>query len=339
MTAAVGMLLRLDDVDDYLGPAHGRFFASGYRRATYGVRGVDVNVGGPGTGGTSARVDVAYPSDWSRKADADLRPHLSTMDMLVLGAQLSEAHLTQAYGLDATMQRQAWIRKVTLRAGSEPQEELTGLAGSAELIGCAASGDGTAVSTYQSRIGAMSARYEIVHPVARHDASGGRFDDLSAVLGDAGDRYYGEGFQAQRHRIENVEVDLAGLRSTARVTLEQTGPRRPSEGLEGDYQPSWSLLDCFVVNLQLAQIMMYELDSLRRQDSNTLWMVKTVLRAERPQRPIAGPVTTQAAVTGKHLVDLRGGRWREVAVTANCAGVALRASFAHELPAGNVAAS
>ncbi len=327
---------RYKSIDDYLGPAETRFFGCGHRRAEYRVGDVAVTPAADPGVGARADVTVSYPADWSRKGDnVDLRPHLSTVDLLVLGVQLSETHLTHAYGLDEAMRRAMWLRKVTLRAGATPQEDLVGLPGSATLRQTRAGTDttGAFVSVYDCAVGAMQARCEIEHAIARRIPDGGTYTSIEDVLGTAGSRYYGDGFKFRHQRIEDVRVDMAELRSTATVWIEPIPGTAPSiEGIEGGYQPAVSAIDCFVVNLQLAQILMYEMDSVRRQDSNTLWMLKTVLEAASPHRPCSRPLETRAAITGKHLVPLRGHMWRNVEVQGACGGMTLRSSFAHELP-------
>ncbi len=321
--------LAFESIDDYLGPADGRFFGSGYRRAEYHVSDVVVT---PLTG-TRSTISIRYPADWSKKKDGvDLRPHLSTVDMLVLGVQLSEAHLTHAHGLDAAARRDCWLRKVTLRAGTAPQEDLVGMEGTAGLREMTPAAGGDFVSTYDCVIGAMRARCEIQHPVGRAATGTAAFGSIDDVLDDAATRYYGTGFTTQRHRISDVGVDLVNLRASGDVSIEPTGAV-PAEGIDGAGQPSVSLVDCFVTNLQLAQILMYELDSIRRQDSNTLWMLKTVLETSSPYRPWSPPQVSSVAITGKHQVPLRGAVWRNVDLHGECAGVTMRSSFAHELPA------
>ena len=329
--------LLLHSIDDYLGPSEGRFFGGGYRRARYQVDGIVVTPHGPAAGSV-ATVSIGYPADWSRKArSVDLRPHLSTVDMLVLGLQLSEVHLVRAHGLDGALRADAWVRKVTLRAGAEPQEDLDGMPSSAKPVSTTPvpGSDGRYVSVYDASVGAMRARYEIEHRTgSAAPAAPAAFATLDDALGPAAGRYYGAGFQHQRQQIEDVHVDLAGLRSSATVrigTADGTAP--PAEGLDGARQPLVSVIDCFVVNLQLAQIMMYEMDAVRRQDSNTLWMVRTVLECAAPRRPWTDTLTASARIAEKYLVPLRGRTWRNVQIQGECGGVTLRAAFAHELPA------
>lgn len=318
-------------IDDYLGPGETRFFGAGYRRARHRV--VDVEVDAPGT---RATVDVAYPTDWSTKSEKiDLRPHLSTVDMLVLGAQLSEAHLAHAYGLDEQARASAWLRKVTLRSGNTPQEELVGLPGKAILRGTTAvpGVPGLHDSVYECAVGVMRARYEIRHASGAHVTTAGRYPTLDDVLGDAASRYYGTGFTAQHHDVSDVRIDMSELHAEATVRIGQVDDAPTSiRGMDGAYQPAVSPVDCFVVDLQLAQVLMYELDSLRRSESNTLWMLRTVLEMSTPLRPYPAPLVATAKITDRHLVPLRGARWRNVDIEGDCGGVSLRCSFAHQLP-------
>jgi hypothetical protein len=316
-------------VDDYLGPAETRFFGAGYRRATHDVRDVVVEAGG-----VRAAVDVGYPVDWSTKSSrGDLLPHLSTVDMLVLGAQLAEAHLAAARGLDEQARAGAWLRRVTLRSGTTPQEELAGLAGTAVLRSTTPVPDapGQVDSTYDCAVGVMRARLEIRHPWDGGDAPGGSHPELDDLLGHARTRYYGTGFTTQHHDVSDVSVDMAALTAEASVLVLPVDGA-PGRGLGGAHQPAVSTVDCFVVNLQLAQILMYELDSLARGESNTLWMLRTVLTVPTPTRIHPDPLSATVAITDRSVVPLRGAPWRNVDIEGDCGGVSLRATFAHQLP-------
>lgn len=323
-------------IDDYLGPAETRFFGHGYRRAQYRVADITTTPADCADAGVRATVTVEYPRDWSvKETDVDLRPHLSTVDMLVLGVQFSELHLAQAYGLDEISRRTAWLRRVTLRAGSAPQEDLVGLAGAAKLRETKPVSDAPNlfVSVYDCRIGQMQARCEIEHQIVHRADRAKSYESIEEALGPAESRYYGDGFKARQQHIEDVRVDMATLQSSATVRIESTEQGHAATGgIDGRYHPSLSMIDCFVVNLQMAQVLMYEMDSVQRQDSNTLWMLRTVLDATRPHRPCTEPLEARASISRKHLLPLRGGTWRNVDIVGDCGGVSLRASFAHELP-------
>jgi avirulence D protein (AvrD) len=330
--------LLLRSIDDYLGPGENRFFARGYQRADYHVRDITVAPSPGSEPAVRALVDVGYPVDWSTKAGIDQRPHLSTVDALVLGVQLAELHLARGYGLTGAERAGARLRKAVLRAGGAPQQDLRGIQLSARLMkkeripGAASS----LLSVYGCTVGNLRVRCEIEHPGGRGDAPGGPAPaGLDDALGPAERRYYGEGFKARRHHIQNVRVDREA--HAARADVHFTQEADPATlGIGGDAQPSVAFVDAFVVNLQLVQVLLYELDSLSRADSNTLWMMQTVLEAAAeppafPDRPDLTAAAT-ASLTDKRLLPLRGGIWRSVDIAAGLAGIGIRCGFAHELP-------
>ena len=332
------MQLMLSNIDDYLGPAETRFFSRGYQRARYDVGDVTVD---RGRRAVAARANVAYPADWSRKQEqTDLRPHLSTIDALVLGVQCAEVELIHAHLLDRDRRRSSRLRKVTLRAGTAPQEELQDITISATWLDSRPqrSGDGwRQVSRHECRVGSLRVRTEIEHPAGEPAGDTGhvRHDSLEAALGSPGSRFYGAGFQRRRHVIEDVEVDVDKL--TTQATARFVGEPDPgcAEGLDGGTHPSISLVDCFVVNLQLAQVLMYELDGIRRSESNTLWMMQTVLERAAGTAPLGDPsisLPVETAIISKKPVSLRGATWRTADLRGELGGVSLRSSFAHELP-------
>jgi hypothetical protein len=326
-------------IDDYLGPAEGRFFGHGYRRVHYDLAdGVTVD-----GGGVHARVGVSYPADWSRKAGAaDRVPHLSTLDALILGARFAETALHTAYGLDAAQTRRAWLRRVDIRAGNTPYERgLDAVAVAARVAGtepapCSLCGHR---STVDVRVGNMTLRCEI-----EHEAVHGRPPAQRDGGGDgSGARLYGDGFRDRSAEIADLAIAGVESRARAAVTLASyaaargaCGPgrmARPADGLEAHYQPSLSMIESFVVSLQLGQVLLYELDGVARADSNTLWMRHTTIEATTPFRPAVAPVAATVSLQDSRRLTARGGTWRTATIVGHSPGLRTRCAVAHELPA------
>lgn len=327
--------LRLSTIDDYLGPAERRFFGAGYRRAAHRV--VDVLVTPHAGKGpvVTAEATVEYPPDWSRKVDEiDVPPHLSSIDILVLGVQLAEAHLAHGYGLGPDQRRHARLRRVKLIAGPAPQEELTALPARTVLLntGLLADSPGMHVSAYECRIGVMRVRCEIAHAAPSLADQPVRFGRLEDGLGSVESRYYGTGFTLRPQRLTSVTADTEHHSASASVSVERLSAT--PEGIEGATQPAFSPIDCFVSSLQLAQVLMYEMDGIRRAESNTLWMLQTSIDLTRPRVGIdpQKPSTVRVDVTGAHLLKLHGKPWRNTEIFSELGGITLRSSLAHELP-------
>ncbi|MBX6769200.1 MAG: hypothetical protein IRY90_18960, partial [Actinomadura rubrobrunea] len=255
MTAMDGRRPMFANIDDYLGDGATRFFGAGYRRAEYQIRDVIVSparheatdpAGRADRPAVRASVTVRYPRDWSTKAEnIDLRPHLSSIDTLLLGVQLGEAYLAHALGADEDVRARARLRRVTLQAGTEPQEDLTDLPAVAVLSRSETVQEEPDLvrSVFDCRIGAMRSRCEIEHErleppggTARPDA--GAYPTIDDVLGPPDTRYYGDGFRFRRLLIEDIRADLDALTADATVRTERVeGAPAPRRGREGGGQP------------------------------------------------------------------------------------------------------
>lgn len=322
--------------DDYLGPASSRFFGSGYRRIGEVIRDVTMDVGDGGHGSVQGTAQVVFPGDWSVKRRGGIPPHLSTIDAVVFTAQLAELYLTAAYGLCREDRRRSRLRRVDIRAGSAPAEEgLDRLPVSAALRSTLAAPESPLghVSQLACRIGQMSVRCEVEHPI-RHPAAATALalSTPDELLGPSSQRPYGDGFRNRRHALTDVAVSDDALAVTAQLAVAPSDPDVPAtEGFEGAYQPSVTLVDAFVVALQLGQILLYQLDGVERADSQTLWMRRTTLEASAPRRASGLAAPVRAELADPELVDAKDGVWRSADIVASCHGVTTRCFVSHRL--------
>ncbi|GIG21699.1 hypothetical protein Cch01nite_24230 [Cellulomonas chitinilytica] len=322
-------LLTFGSVDDYLGPADERFFGAGYRRSELDLS--DVEVGPDTAEGTLA---VGYPSDWSRKkVGIDLRPHLSTVDGLLVAVQLTDALLTNRLGLSQAGRAAVELTKIVVQAGTEPDEDLGALPVRAAVRRSTTDDDGRSSTVVDVSVGRMRLRCHVAHPAAAPGADAGSRTVLD-VLGDPARRFWGEGYRASRQAIRDVVVDVARLHATADLTTA-TLPATVDEGLGGRPDPV-TVVDAFVSSLQVFQILLYELDGLSRAESNTLWMQQTTLTLD-PERRDARDLTVD--ITASELIELANGTWRNLTFDAVTGPVRQRSVFAHHLPVGAAALS
>ncbi|MGX6608541.1 AvrD family protein, partial [Micromonosporaceae bacterium Da 78-11] len=312
-------VLSLESIEDYLGPAGSRFFGAGYRRVNYRVLDLVVDEPTDERAELRAAVAVEYPADWSRKqADTDLRPHLSTIDVLILAARFAESALTRTYALEPGQVHRAWLRRVEIKAGPTPYEEGLGrVPVRARLRDTVAdvSLPGARLSQVDCEVGNMRIRCEIVHEDAAQRPV------RTGSLPPAGPgRLYGDGFAHYRQELGNVLVDVTRQRASAVAEVLPAPGHELTGGLEAGYAPSFGAIDSFVISLQLGQVLLYELDGLARADSSTLWMRQTTIVADTPYRSATGAVPVAASLVDSRLVTARGSRWRTAAIVGRTQG-------------------
>ncbi|WP_046500575.1 AvrD family protein [Streptomyces odonnellii] len=325
-------------LESCLGSGSSRFFGSGYKRVTQTLTDVTTD-GSPHPGAlVTARGTLTYPRDWSRKSSVgDLRPHLSSIDALVLAANLAEIHLARAFGLNPAERRRIWLRHTDVRAGSSPHEELADFPVQGRLLTVEGSSaqDSTLASTFECRVGRLKVRCTLVHEPGDGAGEPARYSDEKQALGPAHARHYGKGYKQREQHADHVRVDLARqeVRVLRHVVAEGAEADPDTCGAEAAYGPSVSLVDAIVGVAQLAQILLYAQDGLDRGDSDTLWMRRFVMTARTPVRPLGRSFVPTVRTASSRLLPMGDALWRtaELAVD-DFAGIGGRCWLAHRLP-------
>jgi hypothetical protein len=324
--------------DSCLGPGTTRFFGSGYKRVVQDLK--DITTDGSDQPGAliTARGTLTYPQDWSRKSGAaELRPHLSSIDALVLAVTLAEVHLSRAFGLTAAQQRHTWLRQADVRAGSSPHEDLADFPVEGRLV----AGDGPESgrttptgTTFVCRVGGLRVRCTLAHERGGKAAGPAVFADASQALGPASARHYGEGYKNRNQYAEHVHVDLERQRIQGRQRVVTAQPDTDAHGAEAAYGPSVSPVDALVGVAQLAQALLYAQDGLARGGTNTLWMRRFVIDTQTPVRPLGRNFATTVRTDGTRLLTMGGQTWRTADLTVDdFSGIGGSCSLAHRLPA------
>jgi hypothetical protein len=269
----------------------------------------------------------------------DLRPHLSSIDTLVLAVRLAEIWLTHRYTLEPAERRAMWLRGFTMRAGNRPQEDLVGFGVQAERTGYRRdpSLPGGHLSQLDCQIGAVRVRCVIAHPIAPAAAAGQApaphfYRTDRDLLGDPEERYYGNGFRRRRQVIREVQIASDAGRADAVIQVEPGPISTEQIGLGGAYAPALSMLDSMTALAQVAQVLLYHQDGLRRGQTNTLWLRKVTMDSHTPDQPLAEPFPAPVEITASDLVRIGSGRWRAVTMNGYFQGIQARSSLAHQLP-------
>ncbi|WP_454168130.1 AvrD family protein [Microbacterium lacticum] len=115
-------------IDDQLGRASDRFFGEGFTLVRHELT---------RTAHSNNRIDftisATYPDDWSRKNGRSQKPHLSSVDAMVLTAQMIEEYLNHNESTHGTTT--LWISHCSLRPGQQPVDVSRPLQASMEIEG------------------------------------------------------------------------------------------------------------------------------------------------------------------------------------------------------------
>src|SRR5262249_5785131 len=129
-------------------------FGAGMRQAQHQIGDIEITPGESGAGEIRAVAAITVSANRSRTSPAaQSRPRLSTLDALVLALQMAEAYLTHSRSLTGAQRRAGWVRRIDLRAGTAPQEDLGEVPLRARLLHTIEQEGGRAVSAFDCRVG------------------------------------------------------------------------------------------------------------------------------------------------------------------------------------------
>ncbi|MET9057336.1 AvrD family protein [Streptomyces antibioticus] len=329
--------LRLDSVDDVLGDRQGRFFGEGFKRVGYSL--ADITVvpedapgapGAPGGSGTKGQVHatagIHLPDTWSRKGETLQRPHLSTLDGMILAARLTGLYVAHARRLGADARFR--VRGVRIKAGNAPDEEgLERFPVSARFRSAVVSAEsrGLSTTTMDCTIGAMSVQVEAEHPTGVEHRAEGRYGDSAELDGLWNHAPFGVSHHERAQFLEDVVADASAGTADARLTLV--------DGQDVPKGQAPTAVDLFVCALQLGQVLLYELDGLTRAGSNTLWMRRTSIEVTPVPDGASGSDGRFRVLLGRsNALPTAEGTWRTARITASLGDLRMSCDVAHLLP-------
>ncbi|HEU4408578.1 MAG TPA: AvrD family protein [Polyangiaceae bacterium] len=324
---------RYASIDDILGDSQKRFFGAGYRQVRQHVRDVRVDAGAAKS--VHATASIVYPAAWSKKKDRELQPHLSSVDAIVIGAQMCDAYLRLTYGIEGPDADRVWLRRIVLKAGQTPTLDLAQVPSHCSLLKTEAVADSLCghLSYFSGRVGTMGVELVFDHPVAETREAAGRCDDVANLLGPAEGRYFGSGYTAMRVMMRDVDLEPNGRGARTLLDLEPPPGAPPPRGMGAAYFPFVSGLMAIVSVAQLAQAMLYTYDSIDREASNNLWMRRIMITSPRPAAAgLQLPVYTWCRKTS--LLPIKDALWRSANFGVTMPGIEGEYSLAHQLPRG-----
>ncbi|GAA3536630.1 AvrD family protein [Amycolatopsis ultiminotia] len=316
--------LLLPSIDQYLGPAETRFFGAGYRRPEHTLSDISVTALPDGTGSISATAAVDYPKDWSRKGATDQPPHLSTVDVIVLGEKLASLYIQAAFGFSPEDPGIEALGTIRISAGSSPvEEELTGFPVEARAASTTDISTSAGVcTTFDCTIANLRLVISVRHPPAAQQHATTAVPDVTGS--PSGRRLVATGWAERSNSTSEVIID----RATSTAAAQARFTPAPAERVG----PQDLVIDAFVVALQLGQILLYELDRFDRADSNTLWMRQTEIQWSPQRRDVADRRAATTGIVSPRILNRGTDRWRVADIRGDVYGVSVRCAITHRVP-------
>lgn len=297
------MLKNITDIDEYLGSASSRFFGEGYKKVNYQINSITIS-----DENIATKVSIHYPENWSlKKKNHQLKPHLSSIDVLLIAANICGFTLTQQLGnLNG-----CFINSITIIAGKNPLLDLDNVLVNFRLASKNVD-DNLEEFIFKGNVGEMRVNLVIIRDKLKQNKTTDSLLESTYIDGN---------FKKANQEIKNILIEKD---YSARANFIKN-----SSSVECD---SVDIIDVFVSGLQLGQVLLYELDNIKRSNSNNLWMRNIKIIKKDVEAHMSENIITM--LEDLHISTINNESWRSANIISKLHGIEISCSVAHQLPSG-----
>ncbi len=279
-------------IDDFLGDSESRYFGNGYFNTARTLRNFEHQDTEEGIK-FSCIGALRLSGLWSQKGDIVQEPHLSSIDAIELAVECTR----QAFGLlsEGPGFSLDAIDRICVIAGNEPVKQVLESIAIKGLIKQNPEGN----CQLQVSISNMDA--EVTFSLRRLSRN---------VMADS----------ESLVSVENIFLNRENATTSAIVT-----PHRAVK------DKSWSLATCFASMAQLGQALLYELGSMDRETSSTLWMRRITINIFSGIPEFCEPQPIYVKLENARILRVNGEDWRSADVCSWFCNTNIVCKVAHKI--------
>lgn len=297
------------NIDDLLGASHQRYFEAGYKQVKHNIEDIHID---PNSNNFDAFVRIDYPSSWSKKKTSkELTPHLSTIDVFVIAAQMCDVFMNHCYDFSEGASKQAWLRALTVKAAKESVLDLSHIPLSGQLVKSVKTDTSLNgyISEFELSLGGFSLNLEVDHSPLDSQCSNApiTFSSLNEMLGSDRATFYGEQYANITNHIYLDQI--ASTEIIGHICIEKMAAYNPCSGLGAAYSGCHNPLNLMICAAQISQVLVYQIDQLSRENTKNLWMRSIKVFCPHPLIKGGGfPIKVETKKT--RLINKGGESWR-----------------------------
>lgn len=287
------------EADEFLGDKSTRYFGAGYINCSQAIAHFQIQTESLDTLTFSCLGKVILPQTWSIKGNHNQKPHLSTIDIIELSLLTFDQFIENIHQRAVCSKK--LIHKINITAGKSPIEtdfEKIEITGAVKKLNKDTNILDMTISNMNIQIFYCNTPHKLELMEFGH--------------------YLKTPLEISDVMINVDELKAAALVNNRRILKENIEP--------------WSTSCLFSAGLQLGQILLYQLDSISRAESNTLWMKKTEIffLSQQPNIDVSHPIFTRLENVKRYTKA--DGDWRRADIYSIIGNTKIICSVTHKLP-------
>lgn len=294
--------------DDILGDYETRYFGAGHKRTSYKLKG----------NYPDCIAEVYQTDSWSVKDGYQMKPHLSTIDGIILAVMYVEKYMKENEVV--ILPDSLFLYAFEIKSGVMPVGDLVNIS----------------LNMKKEEVLEEEAYFEVVvegmaAKLKFKSAKRNFFNNVSYIQEmDEDAHYFSEHLKNVKHNIGDISF---GENSIACVVSREEMKRVSYNGIGNLLANTISILEWLIIFSQMGQLLAYEIDSINRQESETLWM-KNVKAEIDLSVTYNKPLFVSGGIVKSSLLNIKSKMWRifEMAGSADNGNVRFEGKIAHVLP-------
>lgn len=299
--------------DEILGDYETRYFGAGHKRTNYRLRGNEF---------VESKAEVYQTAGWSEKDGCQMKPHLSTIDGVILAVMYVEKYMQER--CSQIILNNMFLYSFEIKAGAAPVEDLTDIT----------------LNMKKEEVLENEMHFEIAVEGMNIRLHFKRVKvQLSNIVFCTKEKdvekphYFSEHLKNVKYNIGDICFDESMI---ACIVSREEKKEVYYDGIGCLLSNSMSILEWLIIFSQMGQLLAYKIDLINRQESETLWMKNVAAEMDFPVL-YEESMAVSGGVVKSSMLNIREKMWRvfEMSGTAYNGNIRFKGKIAHILPDKN----
>lgn len=313
---------KLKNAVQFLGKKEERYFAFGFKKIECNLKNFCFS-----QNKLTSKLTVTWEEGWSIKAKRQIKPHLGSVESFTVVARMLEIFMALKYNMCQDDISNSKFQKIQIKT------KLSCLDSNLPLSICLVEKNANvrrydkSNSEFEIRIGNF--QYIIsLEFVVRDSSSGFQYDQFASTTVSDKCNYYYTGYKLSNIDIEDILIKNGNRSLTAIPHINRNFNNKIS-GVATSLLPDITFIDFLRIGGQLAQILLYSFDEIKREDSQNLWIRS--LSAVFDNQNIKRNESSKVSLTEVNKIELNNETWRTAIVDLEIGSIRARAKVGHIL--------
>jgi hypothetical protein len=223
-------------------------------------------------------------------------------------------------GFDSRDIAVSWVKQVKLKSMPEINRERI------QPVLIRQKDEGDRQSSFEIVTGHMLMHVIIAHPMRNVHPVEPNFN-FADYLRELHRNFHYNGYREVNHDIHNVRINPSGYEASGDIPVQPAANK--FNGIGSAHYPAMDIASFILVSGQLIQVLLYNLDNMRREDSGNMWLRSLDIRYPSPLS--TENLTEHIRCETFKKIPLKGQMWRVADIAMSMGNIEAKFNMTHQI--------